>query len=304
VISVGNLTVGGTGKTPVVAWLCRYLLERGFRPAVVSRGYGGAAGKGPVTVSTGRGPLIGPAVSGDEPYMLARQLAGISVVVGSDRTAGAARAEQLQADAVVLDDGFQHRRLARDLDIVLLDSRDPFGNGSLLPAGILREPKSSLRRADMVILTRCTPGEETGEIEDEVRRFNPEAPVLHSEVGGSGFVDFHGETSPVPSRAVAFCGIGSPGSFRSVLERCGVEIVEFHPFRDHHPYRPEEIERLRRSADAQGAALVTTEKDLARLERIREHAGGGAIVAPRIEIRFRDPALLETAVSGALGGKR
>jgi len=125
VLSVGNLTVGGTGKTPLVAWLARRLREQGLTPAVVSRGYGGTAGRGPLVVTQGGEPNCGAEVCGDEPFELARMLSGVVVIVGSDRLAGAEEAARQGADVVILDDGFQHRRLARDLDIVLLDSSNP-----------------------------------------------------------------------------------------------------------------------------------------------------------------------------------
>jgi tetraacyldisaccharide 4'-kinase len=304
VISVGNLTVGGTGKTPVVAWLCTHLLERGRRPAVVTRGYGGEAGRGPVDVSAGDGPLAGPEIAGDEPFMLARSIPGLVVVAGSDRVSGATRARELGADVVVLDDGFQHRRLARDLDIVLVDSAGPFGNGRLLPSGILREPISSLGRAGIVVITRCRAESDTAGIEEVIRRHSRSVPVVRAGIGGGGFVDIEGRSVSVPRRAVAFCGIGNPGSFRELLERSGVEVAEFRPFRDHHPYRVEEIEALRSAAGRLGASLVTTEKDLARLERIRDRLHPLELAAPRIEIEMLEPGPLLRAVDAVLPRRR
>ena len=159
VISVGNLTVGGTGKTTIVSWLVRELQDRGWHPAVVSRGYLGRAGRGPLYVSRGQGPLVASDVSGDEPFLLASRLPGAVVVAGSDRVLGSRAAIEAGADVVILDDGFQHMRLARDVDLVLLDAHNPFGNYRLLPAGTLREPVSELRRAHAVIITRSRPDE-------------------------------------------------------------------------------------------------------------------------------------------------
>jgi len=156
VIAVGNLTVGGTGKTPMVALLCRDLMERGKRVTVLSRGYGGTVRKEPRIVSDGRTLFLSPAEAGDEPYMLAAAIPGLAVVIGSDRhRAGLFALEHLAPDIFILDDGFQHLRLWRDLNILLVDSSSPFGNGLTLPAGLLREPVGAMKRANLVVLTRC-----------------------------------------------------------------------------------------------------------------------------------------------------
>src|SRR5262245_27319852 len=236
VLSVGNLTAGGTGKTTMVAYLARRLRDWGRAPAVVSRGYGGRAGRGPLVVSRGGRALVGPELAGDEPFLLAETLPGIPVVVGSDRIAGAAATKELGADVVVLDDGFQHRRLARDLDIVPLDAAGPFANYHLLPAGPLREPISGLARADVVVITRSRPGESFVVLERVVRRYNARCPILRSANHRIGFVDAAGTKCPRPARAVAFCGIGNPASFLVDLEAEGVEIAGFHPFPDHHRF--------------------------------------------------------------------
>ncbi|HET9481551.1 MAG TPA: tetraacyldisaccharide 4'-kinase, partial [Candidatus Polarisedimenticolia bacterium] len=156
VISVGNLSAGGSGKSPMVALVAGHLARAGFRPAVISRGYGGRHAGPATVVSSGSGPLVGADVAGDEPVMLARMLPELPIVVAHRRRGGGALAiARLGARCLVLDDGFQHRSLARDLDLVLLDARQGFGNGRLLPAGPLREPPSALSRAGALILTRC-----------------------------------------------------------------------------------------------------------------------------------------------------
>jgi tetraacyldisaccharide 4'-kinase len=298
VLSIGNLTAGGTGKTTMVAYLARALLGWGRSPAVVSRGYGGRAGRGPVVVSSGAGPRVGPERAGDEPHLLARTLPGVRVVVGSDRIAGAAAAKDLGADVVILDDGFQHRRLARDLDILLLDAAGPFGNYHLLPAGPLREPISGLARADVVVITRSRPGESFVVLERVVRRYNARCPILRSANHRVGFVDASGTRNPRPERAVAFCGIGNPASFLADLEAEGVGIVEFHPFPDHHPYTDGEWRRLLDEARGSACALVTTEKDLARLGPLA--AESSAVLALRIEAVVHDESRLFDAVREAL----
>jgi len=298
VVSVGNLTAGGTGKTPLVAWLARVLSERELHPSIVTRGYGGRAGAGPLWVSRGDGPLCDAATCGDEPYLLACSLRGVPIVAGADRVAGALAAVAAGARIIVLDDGFQHRRLARDVDLVLLDGRDPFGNGKLIPAGSLREPLTSLGRADVVIVTRSSAEARHPEIEAVVRRHNTEASLLRAGHRATGWVDLRGETSPAPVRAVGFCGIGSPGSFRRDLEKQDLELVHFTAFADHHTYRPRELVQLRQVAAERGAWLATTEKDLARLTDATELADGPPLVALRIEaLPYEAEALLESVVA-------
>lgn len=267
VVSVGNLTVGGTGKTPIVAWLARQLQAMQRSPAIVSRGYGGNAGRGPVIVSSGTGPLCGPERCGDEPFLLACSLRGVPVVVGADRWAGAEAARAQGADLVILDDGFQHRRLGRDLDLVLVDSNKPLGEERMLPAGRLREPLHALRRADLVLITRADPQERYAWIERVVREHAPATPLLLAGHRPVGFFDAQGRPAEPPARAVAFCGIGSPEPFRDDLRGQAVELVAFRVYRDHHVYTHQELVELQRRSRAHEAALVTTEKDLARLRR-------------------------------------
>ena len=297
IISVGNLTVGGTGKTPIVAWLARRLRDR-HRPAIISRGYGGTAGKGPLVVSRGNGPLCEPRECGDEPYLLARALRDVHIVVGSERHAGAEAAASAGCDVAILDDGFQHRRLARDLDIVLLDASNPFGNYRLLPAGLLREPVDALTRADVILITRTRPDETFDIIRRVVRHYNAVAPLLAAGHRGMGFIDTSGHNVETPARAVAFCGIGNPSRFRIDLLEAGVDVVEFRAHRDHHVYSAAEIAELRDVARQRDAVLVTTEKDLARLDP----AGADGIRAFRIRAELYDPGPLVAAVERVLEG--
>jgi tetraacyldisaccharide 4'-kinase len=297
VISVGNLTVGGTGQTPTVAWLAERLVARGSRPAIVSRGYGGRAGRGPVVVSTGAGPLCPPEISGDEPALLSRIVRGASIVVGADRAAGAERAHTLGASVVLLDDGFQHRALARDLDVVLLDAARPFGNGRLLPAGELREPIDSLARADVVVLTRAG-SVDTTEARQAVAAHRPGIPLLRSSFRRLGFVDAGGAAVAAPERAVAFCGIARPDSFRAELAAEPTEIVSFRAFADHHRFTARELAELRDAARRARARLVTTQKDLARLG---SHArADDAPIALAIALALDDPETLLDAVERAI----
>ena len=301
VISVGNLAMGGTGKTPLVAWIARRLQADGLVPAIVSRGYGGTAGSGPLLVSTGEGPRVNARTCGDEPHLLARSLKGVVVVVGADRIEGARCAATAGADAVILDDGFQNRRLTRDLDIVVLDARAPFDDGRVLPRGSLREPPSALARAQMVVLTRVREGDPaTGAIE-AVRAAGYSGPIVRAGHRTTRFTDAAGAECAHPKRALAFCGIGDPGLFRWDLTAAGVVTVGFHAFRDHHPYTLAGWDALVMEANAHGVPLVTTEKDLSRLE-----ATAGASLARaelsvlRIEAVVWDEARLLEAVSGAV----
>lgn len=294
VISVGNLTAGGTGKTPVVSWLARRLSALGRRPAVVSRGYGGRAGRGPLVVSRGEGPLCAAETCGDEPYLLSRLLPGIPILVGADRHRTASSAAEEGADVVLLDDGFQHRRLHRDLDIVLIDGDSPFGNGRLIPAGPLREPPGQLARAGLVLITRVGPGESRPELQRRIRAHHPSVRILLAGHRPVGWIDASGRRVPAPERALAFCGVGSPEVFRRDLMDQGLDLVAFHAFGDHHRYRDEEWRRLREAARRSGASLVTTEKDIVRLGPQAAAAEDVPLVALRIEAQpFAPDALLE-----------
>lgn len=302
VISVGNLTVGGTGKTPIVAWLARRLGERGARVAVVSRGYGGRAGRGPLVVSHGAGPACGADLCGDEPWLLARALPGVPVVVGADRHAAAGAAARLGAGSVLLDDGFQHRRLARDLDVVLLNGADPFGNGRLLPAGPLREPLEALGRAGVLLLTRTAADERRPALRETLGRHNPHAPILAADHHITAWVDWRGAEAAPPARAVAFCGIGDPLRFRRDLSASGVEIVAFQADRDHHRYSAAALARLALLAERHDCVLLTTEKDLARIGPAAQ-AHAARLRAARIEAVVHDPEPLLRAALEAIAGR-
>jgi tetraacyldisaccharide 4'-kinase len=299
VLSVGNLTVGGTGKTPIVSWLAERLLAEGLKPAVVSRGYGGKAGKGPMLVSAGRGPLCASAECGDEPFLLGSRLKGSIVLVGSDRLAGSRAAAHHGAEVVLLDDGFQHRRLKRDLNILLLDADNPIGNGRLLPAGPLREPVSGIGRADVVVLTRMQGETIPPETERLVRRFNSSAPIVRSRHAVVGFFDPHGEPVPAPERAVLFCGIGDPAQFRQSAESLGVDVLAFRHYPDHHLYTTGDLAELRNLV-GRGGILITTEKDIARLDWSDSLLRNVPIAVLRVEAEIFEHDLLIRAAMGAI----
>lgn len=264
VIAVGNLTVGGTGKTPAVAMLAKYFIARGKRVAVLSRGYGGTlSGKGGI-VSDGATILLTPEEAGDEPWLLASTVAGLAVVVGADRyRAGLLAMERLAPDIFILDDGFQHLRLKRDLDILLLDSGRPFGNGRALPAGPLREPRPAAQRADLIIYTRCSDGAEVAHFPEK-----PACRAFHHLVGvtplaGDDLLPF---ARLKGMRGVAFAGIADPGPFFRDLEEEGLTLAATVPFPDHCRYGEDEVAEILGAAASCGADyLITTEKDGVKL---------------------------------------
>jgi tetraacyldisaccharide 4'-kinase len=269
-VSVGNLSVGGTGKTPLVAWLVEGLIARGARPAVVTRGYGGSE-RGPVVISIAGG-LPDAARFGDEPSLLAARYPGVPVVVGRDRhAAGMLAVTATGATIVVADDAFQHWRLARDLDIVVIDAARGMGNGRLFPAGPLRERPPALARAGAVVLNGVATASDAEGLRRTVVRLAPRALLAESRLAFDGWRDARtGRSAELPPGAgvYAFCGIANPGSFRLTLEERGVRLLGWEVFDDHHVYRPGELAALARAAAACGAAAaVTTEKDAVRIPR-------------------------------------
>jgi tetraacyldisaccharide 4'-kinase len=270
VVSVGNLTFGGTGKTPFVEFLARRLRFEGRHPAVVSRGYGRRS-KGVIVVSRGAGPLVGPDRGGDEPVAISRRIPAMPVVVGEERADAASAALDLGADLILLDDGYQHLALERDVDLLLLDAADPFGGGKLPPAGRLREPLSALGRADAVVFTRAHRAESPSEARSELDRRNPRAPVFTARIRPAGLWDERG--SPVMAsrlaarRFVAVCGIANPAGFAASLAELDLSPEELLAFPDHHRYARRDLERIRRAADRTGSAwILTTTKDAVKLE--------------------------------------
>lgn len=276
VVSIGNLTVGGTGKTPLALWLARGLAARGARVALVSRGYRGSA-RGVAIVSTGDGPLLGPEVVGDEPAMMARGFGGV-VVVAARRIDGVNEAARLGCEVAVLDDGFQHRALARDFDLVLYDGT----RGPLLPAGPLRESLRAIRRADAVVLTPAA-GATVVDLGLPAFRVTTELTGLVESVGGHWQERTCGCLAG--KRVVAVSGIAHPERFYELIRHWDAEIVEVFEYADHHQYTHTDWQEIsRRSQDCD--LLVTTEKDLVKLEAFP--FARGKLMALRIESRVTD----------------
>lgn len=274
VISVGNITAGGTGKTPFVLLLVGEVRARGLRPAVVLRGYGGKKEGETLVVSDGKAiPRDYPEV-GDEALLLARKLPDVPVVMSPDRVRGCQVAfGELAAQVAILDDGFQHLRVERDLDVLLLDRENPFGYGYLLPRGLLREPVGAVRRADLFVMTGM--GEPSGPFDVPPRLRRPgRVPVLQAVYTLTGLTDVRtGETVPEQDLrgqcVVAFSGIANPASFERTLK--SLEIFPKHHvvFPDHHSYDASDLSRIaQRMADVRATVALTTEKDAVRLEKL------------------------------------
>ncbi len=260
VISVGNITVGGSGKTPAVQFLANYFIDRGKFVCILSRGYGRSS-KGFLVVSDGRDIISSSQNAGDEPYLLARACPSALVIVDKNRIRAARFAMiHFRPDIFLLDDGFQHRKLARDLDIVVLRADRPYGNGFLLPAGPLREPKSSLHRADVVWFNHNVRF-------SEVQHIN--RPTVHVKYKVTGLIDKDGTTYQpdlTGKHIVGFCGLGTPESFRQTLDRLGAIVAKFLVFKDHHTYTTRDTEKLETLLIESGAEfIVTTEKDWMKL---------------------------------------
>lgn len=291
VISIGNLTLGGTGKTPLVAWVVRACIAAGRRPAIVSRGYRAAPGQ-----------------TSDEAAELAVVVPGVPHLADRDRVRAATAAVLAGAEVVVLDDGFQHRRLARTLDILAVDATDPFGCGRLFPRGLLREPLRSVARAQAIVLTRA-------DAVDADRRRAIRAALAQAGGGGGVWAEAvhaphrlrtaagreHALDRLGGRRVVACAGIGNPAAFRRTLADLGADVLAFRTFPDHHAYTAADVAALgREAAAARADYVVTTLKDLVKLPH--ETLGGVPLVAVEITLRLETGAAeLEAAVRAAAG---
>jgi len=286
VISVGNLTTGGTGKTPLVEWLCRALAREDRRVCILTRGYGRANPRARVLVSDGTSVLSNPGEAGDEPFLLAQNLTGIAAVISDpDRVAAGQWAiQKLGSQVFVLDDGFQYLRLARDLDILTIDATNPWGGGYLLPYGRMREPRSGVSRADCVVITRSEQGEGIPNIKTEVRKFLGTRPILVSRMktigireltslSSEGASERASERASAPATpaqpATAFCAIGNPESFFDHLQREGHKLALTRAFADHHNYNQSDVDCLIEDSQRLGAqCLITTSKDAVKLRTL------------------------------------
>jgi tetraacyldisaccharide 4'-kinase len=273
VLSVGNITVGGTGKTPLVATLARELSSRGMRVAILSRGYKGSKEKQGGLLSDGERIYLTPAEAGDEPFMLATRLPGVPVLVGKKRyEMGMHAVQRFGIDCLILDDGFQHIRIKRDADIVLVDARRGFGNGRLFPGGPLREPLRCLQRASLLVITKAEVSQPLGEIEAVLRRYAPATPLFHSRYKSVSLVEVASKRELPPQfvqgkRVFVFAGIVDPEYFVYVLEGLGAQVVRTEHFPDHYDYTLEDVRMIGTYRDMVDM-FVTTEKDCVKLREI------------------------------------
>ena len=284
VISIGNVTAGGTGKTPVTEIFARTLAAEGRKVAILSRGYRRKEAPWwqrvftqvvdpPLVVSDGKHVLLDSATGGDEPYMLASNLPGVAVIVDRNRVkAGRYAVKRLGCNTLILDDGFQYQKLKHSIEVVLVDSSNPFGNGNLLPRGILREPARNIRRADIIFLTKCKG--DVSAVKEEIRRYNATAEIVECNHASRVLKDvWSREEFPLEwLRGKTVCtlsGIASPKGFENSLRHLGAKVVWCERYADHHRYDSSEVlYALNRTADMGADALVTTEKDAVRFPRL------------------------------------
>lgn len=305
VISIGNITVGGTGKTPMTIYIAELLKNLGYNVAIISRGYKGKAEKTGGVVCDGERICLEPDQAGDEPFMMAKRLKSVPIIVGKNRfKSGILAVKEFNPDVVLLDDGFQHLKLHRDVDLMLLDSKEPFGNTYLFPRGTLRETASAMERGDAVILTRSDVGK--SESIDQIKNIVPEKPIFHSfhvpyiykivtgsnrqskdrfkVSSGFGFEVFNNTS------AVAFSGIARNDDFLQTIESFNCEIRGFSRFPDHHEYTDRELDTIVKSAlDLSVDFIFTTEKDYTRIAHKINWPIDVAVIG--IEISFRENEL-------------
>lgn len=293
VVSVGNITVGGTGKTPVVELLARSLRDEGRKVAILSRGYKSKkldekqkwkdanqrpipSSEMPKVVSTGSALLLDSKFAGDEPFMLAKNLEGVSVIVDKDRVKGARFAVgQLQAETLILDDGMQNFNLAHSIDVVLVDSRSPFGTGALLPRGTLREPPKNLRRASFILITKCD-GTSNAELIERIRKYNKTADIIECAHGPKYLENlFTREQMPLDFLQDKWVGaisaIAVPDNFERLLTKLGARVEIKRHFSDHHRFNRRDVDQfMQRCIERDMELILTTEKDAVRFPRPTE----------------------------------
>lgn len=294
VISVGNITTGGTGKTPLVEWAARTVAAHGSSVCILTRGYGRDDPHRLVVVSDRKTVMATPSEAGDEPFLLATNLLGVAAVISSgDRVMAAKEAvRRFGTDCFVLDDAFQHLRVARDLNIVTIDASNPWGGGQLLPYGRLREPISGLSRADCIVITRTDQARNIDALREEITGLT-NAPIFESHMQATRVVPLHDSPETVTPPVAAFCAVGNPHAFFRQIKD---ELVLKKAFPDHHRYSQRDIDDLMRAAKTAGAnSVITTAKDAVKLRSLSFSLPCYVVeIEPRIE---REHELIELVKS-------
>ena len=311
VISVGNITTGGTGKTPLVEWIARVVASEGKRVCILTRGYGRKTPHNRVIVSDGECILADEKTAGDEPLLLAGKLLGLAAVISDANRVSAANwaRENLATDVFILDDGFQYLKLARELNILCIDATNPWGGDRLLPRGRLREPLAEIKRADCIVITRADQATGLELLESRIAQLAGNRPILRSSVNTLGLRPLHQNridgdadwpTTPHGPFA-AFCGIGNPESFFTQLGRDGHTLCYSSAFPDHHWYKQADVDELVDEARRRGAgALVTTDKDAVKLRSLRFAIPCYVV---EIEIRVDNETRLREIITAAIRAK-
>ncbi|NOZ25560.1 MAG: tetraacyldisaccharide 4'-kinase [Nitrospirae bacterium] len=302
VLSIGNLTLGGTGKTPAAIAIAREAVRRQLRPCILTRGYRGH-GRGAVIVSKGDKPLTSWVEAGDEAVLMAERLKGVWVIKDANRYRGGLIASN--RDLFILDDGFQHWRLHRDIDILIVDATNPFGNGRMIPLGSLREPVSEMKRADVIIISK-TRGKVPG-LEEIIRKHNERAPLFYADYRMEGLTSMEGKTMPPDTlrgkKVFAFSGIGNPSGFIAALSGLGAAVTGHKAFRDHHCYRDKEIAKImKRAVEDHAEMIITTEKDMVKLRELKPAARFTDIFALKVSLDINGGEFYDIIFKGLAPG--
>jgi tetraacyldisaccharide 4'-kinase len=306
VISVGNITTGGTGKTPLVEWIARVVAREGRRACILTRGYGRANPRVRVVVSDGERILADAREGGDEPRLLAERLEGVAAVISDAHRVQAARyaIAALGSQAFILDDGFQHLRIARDLDIVTVDATNPWGRARGFPRGWLREPLRGLARADLIVLTRAEQAQDIPSLKKQLERLSGSRPMILARTRSRGAYpltarsDDFSDPRSLSKSVAAFCAIGNPQSFFAHIRNEGYTLSYTRAFPDHHVYTQPEVDEIEREAEALGASvLLVTAKDAVKLRLMRFQLPCYAL---EVEMEFDDESKLLDLVRGVI----
>lgn len=306
VISVGNITTGGTGKTPLVEWIARVVAREGRRTCILTRGYGRANPRARVVVSDGERIRAGAREGGDEPRLLAERLEGVAAVISDANRVRAARyaIAALGSQAFILDDGFQHLRISRDLNIVTVDATNPWGRARGFTRGWLREPLGGLARADLIVLTRAEQAQDIASLKKQVERLSGSRPIIIARTRSRGTYPLTAQADDLSDArslslpVAAFCAIGNPQSFFAQLRNEGYTLRYTRAFPDHHLYTQRDMDEIEREAEAIGAsALLVTAKDAVKLRLMRFRL---PCYVHEVEMEFDDESKLLDLIRGVI----